>query len=229
MRVKVDHGHVRVRGSDGLRELHDGDECLLPQQAPAAPSLLVPPSVNAVEPPSSGAETEKDEANRVRDTRPSGRVERERSKRWQQLAEAGDYGRAWVAMQRAPAPADEPKELLLAADVARLSHHPEQTIAPLERLLSAHPSDPRAPLAAFTLGRVLLDELGRPLAAAGAFAAVERLDAQSPLIEDALARQVEAHARAGDPDRARSTAEQYVARFPSGRRINAVRTFGGLH
>ncbi len=47
-------------------------------------------------------------------------------------------------------------ELLVAADRARLSAHPEEGAALLQKLLREHPRDPRAPLAAFTLGRLLL-------------------------------------------------------------------------
>jgi hypothetical protein len=57
---------------------------------------------------------------------------------------------------------------------------------------SAFRSDPRAPLAAFTLGRVLLRELARPREAAAAFAQARALAPRGPFVEDALAREVEA-------------------------------------
>ena len=54
----------------------------------------------------------------------------------------------------------------LAADVMRLTGHPEQAAEVLRRAISAHPGDGRLSVASFTLGRVLLHQLGRPRAAA---------------------------------------------------------------
>ena len=90
------------------------------------------------------------------------------------------------------------------------------------------PADPRAPLAAFTLGRLQLDQLAQPRAAAAAFAQARALDPSGPLAEDALARQVIATALAGDKDEATRLATDYVALFPNGRSINSVRHHGGL-
>jgi transmembrane sensor len=159
---------------------------------------------------------------RVRPARPT-----EAAEHWRSLARAGDYDRAWVAMRTAPAPRDEPAELLLAADVARLSRHPEQAIAPLTRVLDAHGKDPRAPLAAFTLGRILLDDLGRPREAATAFLRARQLAPSAPLAEDAAAREVEALFRAQDPA-AKAKAEAFLSTYPSSPRGRAVRHFGGL-
>jgi transmembrane sensor len=123
---------------------------------------------------------------------------------------------------------DDVGDLLLAADVARMSHHPAQAVDPLRRAVGSHRSDPRAPLAAFTLGRVLLDELGRPREAADAFADARALAPGGPLAEDALAREVEAASRAGDASRANARAQLYVTTYPSGARIRSVRRYGGL-
>ena len=145
---------------------------------------------------------------------------------WTQLAREGDFKSAWDALAT-NAPRDETGELLLAADVARLSGHPDAAVAPLQQVLMAHGSDARAPLAAFTLGRVLLDDLGRPREAATAFETARTLAPASHLSEDALARQVEAAFRAQDP-RARELAERFVKDFPTSPRVKAVRYFGGL-
>lgn len=117
---------------------------------------------------------------------------------------------------------------MLASDVARLSGHASDAVDPLRRVMRDHASDPRAPLGAFTLGRVLLDELGRPAEAATAFARARSLAPGGPLEEDALAREVEAWSRAGDTNKAREAADLYLATFPSGRRLHSVRRFGGL-
>jgi transmembrane sensor len=149
---------------------------------------------------------------------------------WRALARDGDYDRAYEALQRegAGARADQAADLLLEADVARLSRHPAQAVAPLRKLLSSHPGDPRAPLAAFTLGRVLLDDLGRPREAADAFARARAASPGGAMAEDALAREVEAWSRAGEATMARARAEEYVRRHPKGRREKLVRRLGGL-
>jgi len=150
--------------------------------------------------------------------------------RWRSLAGAGDYDAAYDAMRAGGARAvgDAADDLLLAADVARLSRHPAEAVAPLEALLRDHGDDARAPLAAFTLGRVLLEELARPGDAADAFAKARALAPSGSLAEDALAREVEAAARAGDADRARREADEYARLYPRGSRAAAVRRYGGV-
>jgi transmembrane sensor len=149
---------------------------------------------------------------------------------WRRWAHDGDYDSAFKSLEAAGPTAvkDDTGDLLLASDVARLSGHAARAVDPLRRVLRDHATDPRAPLAAFTLGRVLLDELGRPDEAAGAFSQARRLAPGGPLEEDALAREVEALSRAGETDRAREAAAVYVERYPSGRRLRSVRRFGGI-
>jgi len=147
---------------------------------------------------------------------------------WRPLAERGQYEEARRALRKAGPSAvrDDTADLLLAADAARLSGHPAEAVPYLERVLRGHAHDPRAGLAAFTLGRVLLDELGRPSEAVDAFALAR--SSGGPLAEDALAREVEALARAGDVTRSRELALLYRRLYPNGRRAKAVSRFGGL-
>jgi transmembrane sensor len=148
--------------------------------------------------------------------------------RWRALAESGRYDDAYHALQSAGPNAvrDDTTELLVAADAARLGGHPADAVPYLERVVAAHGRDPRASLAAFTLGRVLLDELGRPAEAASAFARAR--GAGGAMAEDALAREVEAFSRAGDASHARELALEYMRTYPKGRRAAAVTKFGGL-
>ncbi|HEX2659761.1 MAG TPA: hypothetical protein VHU40_15860 [Polyangia bacterium] len=124
---------------------------------------------------------------------------------------------------------DESAEgLIHAADEARRAGKAADAVPLLQRLLREHPADVRAPLAAFTLGRVLLAQLRRPGEAADAFALARRLAPHGALAGDALAREVEASARAGDAARAARLAADYVAAYPHGQRREAVRRWGGL-
>jgi transmembrane sensor len=161
-------------------------------------------------------------------TTPPHRAQRvQEDKTWKALAEEGDFDQAYQRMRLREIP-DVAEDLLSAADVARLSHHPADAVLPLRQILHEHARDPRAPLAAFTLGRILLEELGNPRESAVAFAAAQTLAPDGPLVSDALAREVESLSRAGDADRARSRAKDYLRRFPSGSRVRSVRRYGGL-
>jgi len=147
---------------------------------------------------------------------------------WRPLAERGQYEEARTALRKAGPSAvrNDTADLLLAADAARLSGHPAEAVPYLEKVVHGHGHDPRAGLAAFTLGRVLLDELGRPTEAIEAFALARSFG--GPLAEDALAREVEAASRAGDVTRSRELALLYRRLYANGRRAKAVSRFGGL-
>lgn len=148
---------------------------------------------------------------------------------WRALAREQNFAAAYDAFQSGPRDVrDEAEDLLLASDVARLSKHPSEAIEPLRGVLQKHRTDARAPLAAFTLGRVLLSDLHRPGEAADAFAEARALAPDGALAEDALAREVEAAAAAGDAPRAHARAEEYVTKYPQGTRIATVRRFGNL-
>lgn len=143
--------------------------------------------------------------------------------RFLELARAERFTDAYQVMTRSPsAVGGSAEELMLAADAARHSNHPEQALGYLRRVTREHAADSRAPLAAFTLGRLLLNQLGRPAEAADAFALVARLQPSGGLVEDALARQAEALAAAGEPVRAGRLAAEYVARYPRGKHLSTM-------
>ena len=83
-------------------------------------------------------------------------------------------------------------------------------------------------MAAFTIGRLLLETQGKPRQAAQAFGQARTLASGGPLAEDALARQVEALNMAGDVAAARQHADLYRQLFPNGPRLQSVMRFGGL-
>jgi transmembrane sensor len=120
------------------------------------------------------------------------------------------------------------QQLLTEVDAARSSGHSTRAVELLRQLLSEYPNDPRSPLAAFTLGRVLLNELGRPREAAAAFQQVRQKAPASQFAEDALAREVEAWNRASEPGRARALAATYLERYPSGRHARRVKALAQL-
>jgi transmembrane sensor len=206
--VEVQEGSVRVRRGSTAIDVATGQRRDFP--ADAQGSAQAADDAGAGEPAPSGPTTAPTVAP------------------WRRLAESGRYDDAYNALQAAGSSAvrDDTAELLLAADAARLGGHPADAVPYLERVVRGHGRDPRASLAAFTLGRVLLDELGRPAEAADAFAHAR--GAGGALAEDALAREVEAFSRAGDSTRARELALEYMRAYPKGRRAPAVAKFGGL-
>lgn len=154
------------------------------------------------------------------------------AKRWRALADAGEHEQAWLALDAGDATDEvdrrDPEALMAAADVARLTRHPEQAVAWLAIVVDDHADSSLAPLAAFTRGRLLLERLGDPSGAAAAFARARALAPKGPLAEDALAREVEALAKAGEASEARERAELFVELHPSGQRRRAVEGWGGL-
>jgi transmembrane sensor len=219
VRVSVDDGEVAVTwpGASAPATVRRGEDAVFPP----APSS----DVRAGRAAPSAEETLPREAPPAE---PGARAALERSRFRLQVARR-DYAGAYRSLVAVPGVADRsPEDLMLAADAARLSGHPASAVPYLRRLLREHPTDVRGPVAAFTLGRVLLAELGRPAEAAEAFAQSRRLAPDGPLAADALAREVEAAARAGDAARARRAATDYLARYPRGPRAAEVRRASGL-
>jgi transmembrane sensor len=212
-RVSVTEGRVRVAGEVEQHELTAGDSVLFP-------AVTLPSSLTVAD--SAPAEDAPSPAPAAAPAHPAPK------RMWIRLAQAGDYDAAYSALLSTHDTARDAAELMLQADTARLSHHPDAAVAPLRLVLARHAADPRAPLAAFTLGRVLLDDLGRPREAGEAFARARHLAPRGPLAEDALAREVEAWSRSGDLTRAHELAETYVGQYPSGTRVRLVRRFGDL-
>lgn len=149
--------------------------------------------------------------------------------RWVALAGQKRFGEAYGLLRQVPIGSlSEPDDLMLAADVARQAGRPERAVAFLQRVVDEHPRELCAQLAGFSLGKVYLDSLDEPTLAARRFAAVRAMAPSGGLAQDALAREVEAWARAGASDRARAAATEYARLYPTGRRLAAVRDLGGI-
>jgi transmembrane sensor len=198
-RVAVERGRVRVLWADREVELGAGEGREFPPpleaEAVAVDSL---PQVAAL--PSDGGEAG-----------------------WRELAQRGEYASAYSVLRRTKSPLRGAEELMLAADVARLSGNAAQAVPHLQAVMQRFPSDPRAPVAAFTLGRVYLDNLGQPAEAAAAFRRTRSSWPRGPLAQDAWAREVAAWRRAGHMTEAAQTARQYLERHPKGPHAETMR------
>jgi transmembrane sensor len=118
-------------------------------------------------------------------------------------------------------PADEIDARLSAADAARRRGDRDSAIRHLEEVLErAAPDDPRRGMAALSLARLTVRQ-DPALAATALEGSMQGMP--KGLAEDALARRVEAEARAGNRARASELAREYLERFPNGHRANDVR------
>ena len=207
VRIEVYEGLLHVTSPDGVRELATGTTYDIPSNVERTAAKR-----DVDEPRSTPADANEEPLPTVApDAAP---------------ADANTEPLPTVTPDAAPA-RDVLDELLLAADHKRREGNFGDAVALLRQILRDHAGDARAPLVAFTLGRVLL-QLKRPAEAAEAFATADRLAPHGPMAQDAVARQVEAMALAGNTAGARSVAQAYVARFPAGRRLADVRVWGGL-
>lgn len=118
---------------------------------------------------------------------------------------------------------DEPREAFDAARTARRDGSAREAAELYERFLRDFPRDDRAGLAAFELGRLRMDSLSDPRGAAQAFGRALELAPRSPFAEDARARLVDAHARAGDDAACERARARYLALHPEGRHVEAMR------
>lgn len=212
VRVRVEHGVVLVRAST----LPDGLTSLIAGQSVAVPVTSPPSASSARSEPAPHTLAIVDGGTTPSATTPS----------WREQARLGKHAEAYVTLgsagfAREAERAATPDDLFTLADVARLSGHPAQAVAPLERFLAKHPGDARASLAALTLGRIQLD-LGRSGAAAQSLQRALALGVPGGLLEDAYARLVEAQMKSGQAAAARVTADEYAKRFPNGRKKASI-------
>lgn len=231
---------VRVSVTRGIVLVHDNTspDCVV--QLTAGMSVEVPDATATVGAAPGKAETppappppSADSAPVVPSSLPSslqssarGAVENSGDDGWRALAALGHNDKAYVELGpngiAAKSVSASAEDLFTLADVARLSGHPAEAVDPLQRLVMEHATDPRAPLAALTLGRIQLRSLGMPAAAARSLDRAMELGIPGGLAEDTCALRIEALSRAGaktrDNSRARAAYEEFVARFPKSQR-----------
>lgn len=232
--VSVQRGAVVVRGegvADGVVRLHRGQRIRVAIASVPATSPIAPATDAQLEATTHGGA--------ISPVRP---LERARVREVASGAATGpgvtyrdalsrsEYAQAYAALgpggvAGASRDARRADDLFDLADVARLSGHPTEARAPLSRIVERYASDPRAAMAAFTLGQL---ELGSLHDAASAATHLERslsLGLPRSARETAMARLVEALARTGSP-RATQAADAYLAAYPSGRYRDEVAQWG---
>ncbi len=207
--VVVERGAVLVRGDrvpDRVQRLHAGDAIEVRPPTAAAPSA---PDASVIQ-PAPVEEVVVVPAPAPEPRRPS----------WRESAAQGDYDAAFdtlgeAGVRQATQRAASVDDLMTLADVARLSGHPRDAVAPLARVVDENGSDRRAALAAYTLGTLYLDSIREPARAAGYFDRALSLGVPRALREPALAHRAVAYGRSGSAELG-AAIDAYVAEFPEG-------------
>jgi transmembrane sensor len=112
--------------------------------------------------------------------------------------------------------AEAAEELFKQANVARRAGLVTEAAKLYGELVTHHPRDHKAALAAFELGRLRMDSLSDVPGAVDALERALKLDAHRAFAEDALARLVLAHEALADRAACTRVRARYLARYPEG-------------
>lgn len=235
VRVEVLRGAVLVRGNavpDGVARLDVGQsfESAQPapgpgsraepkapvEPAPGEPEPLLAPSASAPQPPETvelpALATVGVQASRARRSTPRAALQRAGVAKPTPQAQPETL---------APAPSESAVEALFReADSARRAGRAEQARGYLETIVAEHAEDPRAALAAFALARLELGQLHSPGRAVHNLRQALSLGLPAALQEDAQAKLVSAHERAGQWTAACAARAEYALRFPRGHQLS---------
>jgi transmembrane sensor len=140
---------------------------------------------------------------------------------WRTHASAGRYTEAFLELgasgfAAAVARAKSADELFGLADVARLGGHPEHAVGPLRIIMRNFKKDPKAGLAAYTLGRLYLEQLSSPREATAAFDEALALGLPDALVEAFKVKLIRSLILQDDA-RGNTLASEYLRRYPNGR------------
>jgi transmembrane sensor len=113
-----------------------------------------------------------------------------------------------------PPPTPTLTEMLDEADRLRKAGRAREAAARLEAVIATHPDDGSLGVAAFSLGRLYLEVLDEPAAAAASFAKVLSAGRPADLLELAHARRIEALWRAGASAELEAALAAFQAAFP---------------
>ena len=200
LRVSVERGVVLVRGErvvNHVRRLTAGEsmEILDESAGPAAGKPAAGEGAAAPAPAVAEAPAPAENAAVPRAAGPT----------WRELARSGHHREAFATLGTQGIRREVKRlgiaDLFALADVARLSGHPAEAVAPLQRIVDGFSADRQAPLAAFALGRLQLDDLNQPHAAAASFSRALELGAPQSLRDAVRTRLTEAQARIRSDER----------------------------
>lgn len=221
--LELSEGSVAVSGP------HLQERCLVPEGARLQVSLRAgqwqgacvansPPVANADAPALPPAEVPPPEQAAA--ATPAVESSTAPSTTWQQLARAGDHRAAWAEVAGLGFGTVKARarlgELMLLADLARLSGHAAPAAQALLDVRQRFPGSPEAGEATFLLGRVSADQQGAPARGALWFSRYLAEQPNGAFAAEALGRLMDCQRRAGQLDKAQLTARTYLQSYPRG-------------
>jgi len=207
LRVSTEEGRVTVAGG-----------CLEAAKTVSEGESLEPACRREVPQPDDASDDEEEVLAPAADARPA--ASPMRVERWRELLAAGRLLEGLRAAERANfeqvCRIATAKELLALADAGRFFGPSRRAVTALGALRKRFSGSPDAVTAAFMLGRIAFDEGHAYGQAAHWFERYLLEEPRGPLMGDAFGRLMEARLRSGDGAGARTSAEQYLHRFPEG-------------
>jgi ferric-dicitrate binding protein FerR (iron transport regulator) len=204
--------------------------------APSAPSPSAPsaPSASTPSAPSASTPSAPSVATRSPIALPAPPKEvpaTAESPRWREALALGRYAEAIDLAESAGlasiAASADVGALMDLANAARFAGKPDRAKPLLLAVRSRFPSDVRAPMAAFHLGRIAFDDEAAYGQAAGWFAQYLTELPGGPLAREASGRRMEALEKSGDHAGAVRAARDYLAQFPGGPHAQVARSIEG--
>jgi transmembrane sensor len=209
--VTLEEGSVDVIAPCGRQSVRAGARVHV---TCAVPAVVAPPAPGA--PTSSAAPRPGDAPTSSSEVPASARAGAD----WRKLAADARYREAVDAAVAAgfdrECAAASAADLLALGDAARLAGDGSHANVAYSALRRRFPSDARASVAAFDLGKLAFDSRGAYADAARWFDTYLAEQPGGALAREALGRSMEAHWRSGDGAGARELAGQYMQRFPGG-------------
>lgn len=221
--VKVTEGRVEVSGNGR------------PTQVLTAGSVLELSAAIGVESPLATATSSAPSADvPVRDGEPSGseaaaprKAPAEHKPDFRELSTAGRYREALAAVEQlgfaAQCASLSAQDLLTLASTARLAGRGDLAQEAYLAALRRFPGSSEAGISAFSLGR-LASDAGRASDAVGWFQRYLAEEPSGPLAREAAGRLIELYRKSGDVGSARSAAERYLNKYPTGPHAGLARS-----
>ncbi len=224
--VKVREGRVEVSG-DGqpVHALTAGAALELSAATRVASALALPsvstlPTLEAAEPPpTASASTEPAAPRRVLTPEPK--------PDFRELSTAGRYREALAAVEQlgfaSQCASSSARDLLTLASTARLAGRADRAKEAYAAARQRFPGSAEASLSAFSLGR-LASDAGRASDAVGWFKRYLAEAPSGPLAREAAGRLIELERQRGSPAAARSAAQSYLKKYPTGPHAGLARS-----